>query len=694
MKRKRVAIIGGGCAAMAAAFELTKPELEGEFDVTVYQVGWRLGGKGASGRGANGRIEEHGLHLWMGFYENAFRLMRECFAELPENDVRYCDLSDFPYQSFEPAPLVGVTDQLPDGNWDVWKGILPAIDGQLPGDPTSPTLPTAPEYFQRVTQLVSTLLQTLMSGSAMPSADRGANSGEQLARLAQRALRIGPPAALIEASNILQTIARRFDGAAPQQMAGLAADIHRRAAGLLADVARDDIAAMRVWHVLNLALATLRGEIAERIPWDPRGFDVIDDVDCRKWLKDYGGTDDAINSGFVRGLYDLGFSFLPGASTQRSVSAGQALRGMARSFFTYRGSFFWRMTAGMGDVVFAPLYQVLKQRGVRFDFFHRLENVGVGKTDRIQSLTFDVQAVPKADEYAPLVDVGGLPCWPSQPIYDNLRDGQRLRAEQHHFESFWDRRKHSTRTLVDGDDFDFVVLGIGIGAIPQICPEILDRDPRWRNMTTRVQSVATQAFQIWMNQDMQSLGWNNDGINVSGFVEPFDTWADMGHLISKEQWSEAPKSLAYFCNVLDDVGNPFDRSRTEYREQRYQQVRKNAITFLNRDVGHLWPNAANGNGFRWELLAGKDDGGHRFDSQYWTANVNPSDRYSLSLPGTSADRISPLDGMFENLTIAGDWTNCGFNAGCVEAAVMSGRLAAHALSRSPKLEEITGYDHP
>ena len=27
------------------------------------------------------RIEEHGLHLWMGFYENAFRLMRECYAE-------------------------------------------------------------------------------------------------------------------------------------------------------------------------------------------------------------------------------------------------------------------------------------------------------------------------------------------------------------------------------------------------------------------------------------------------------------------------------------------------------------------------------------------------------------------------------------------------------------------------------------
>src|SRR5262249_29402696 len=73
----RVAILGGGCASIAAAYDLTRPELGGRYRVTVYQQGWRLGGKGASGRGPAGRIEEHGLHLWMGWYENAFRLLRE-----------------------------------------------------------------------------------------------------------------------------------------------------------------------------------------------------------------------------------------------------------------------------------------------------------------------------------------------------------------------------------------------------------------------------------------------------------------------------------------------------------------------------------------------------------------------------------------------------------------------------------------
>jgi hypothetical protein len=127
-------------------------------------------------------------------------------------------------------------------------------------------------------------------------------------------------------------------------------------------------------------------------------------------------------------------------------------------------------------------------------------------------------------------------------------------------------------------------------------------------------------------------------------------------------------------------------------------VRANAIRFLDRDIVELWPKAAREGVFRWGLVNHGDSDrgelGHPFDSQFWTANVNPSDRYVLSLPGTIRYRISPLDETYDNLTIAGDWTDCGFNFGCVEAAVMSGRLASHALSQYPRLEDIDGYDHP
>ena len=133
-------------------------------------------------------------------------------------------------------------------------------------------------------------------------------------------------------------------------------------------------------------------------------------------------------------------------------------------------------------------------------------------------------------------------------------------------------------------------------------------------------------------------------------------------------------------------------------------MRANAIRFLEEDVGQLWPRAVRKNGrFRWELLADPSEaesppprraGRTRFDSQFWTANLNPSDRYVLSLPGSIRYRVSPMDMDFDNLTVAGDWTATGLDSGCIESAVMSGLLAAHALSGRPTLEEIVGYDHP
>lgn len=85
MANQRIAILGGGMASLTAAFEITNaPGWQDNYDLTVYQLGWRLGGKGASGRNGDEhqRIEEHGLHILLGFYENAFRVLRKAYDEL------------------------------------------------------------------------------------------------------------------------------------------------------------------------------------------------------------------------------------------------------------------------------------------------------------------------------------------------------------------------------------------------------------------------------------------------------------------------------------------------------------------------------------------------------------------------------------------------------------------------------------
>jgi hypothetical protein len=126
-------------------------------------------------------------------------------------------------------------------------------------------------------------------------------------------------------------------------------------------------------------------------------------------------------------------------------------------------------------------------------------------------------------------------------------------------------------------------------------------------------------------------------------------------------------------------------------------VKASALRFLRRNMAELWPSGVKRypTDFQWDLLVAEDSrqGPARFDSQFWRANVDPSERYVLPLPGTARYRLHPGRSGYQNLYVAGDWTACGLNAGCVEAAVISGMLAANAISGSPKLSAIVGYRH-
>jgi uncharacterized protein with NAD-binding domain and iron-sulfur cluster len=711
----KVAIVGGGCAGITTAFELSNPVHEGKYEVTVYQLGWRLGGKGASGRGAADRIEEHGLHLWMGFYENAFRLMRECYAEA-KRDPRTCPIADW-RDAFHPDNTCAVMDHTPDGRWLPWLSPFPPAPG-LPGDEGPPQRWTVVDYLSRSVTLLRTLFEAVQRRTGIvaeapgPHAEAPASPAETTDRMT-RLTRYGELATLttlLESIRILDTVVRALPNYPGELILQFHDAITTAARRQLESLVQKDDETRRLWEVAELVMATIRGIVRFRLATDPRGFDAIDNYDCREWLKLNGASDRALDSGFLRALYDLAFAYEDGDPTRPRIAAGQALRGAVRSFFTYRGAFFWKMQAGMGDVVFAPFYEVLRRRGVRFQFFHRLENVALGPTQPggpafVERLELDVQADIHGDkEYEPLVDVRGLPSWPSEPQWDQLVDGKKLAKERLAFESAWDRRSARKRTLEVGRDFDLVVLAVGLAVVPTTCRDLLAHSPKWRAMAEHCKTVPTQAFQVWLSDDMKRLGWRGEQINVAGFVEPFDTWADMRQLIPQESFASPVGSVAYFCNVLPDAGPGQDTSKASYPRERRDEVKKNAMTFLDNHVHHLWPLSMRAPGkFRWELLVDPRPAGKAkrapsdeelFDSQYWTANVNPTDRYSLSLPGTLRYRISPLDETFDNLTVAGDWTDCGFNEGCVEAAVMSGRLAAHAISKLPRLEDIVGFDHP
>ena len=654
--RRRIAILGGGMAGLAAAWRLSDPEGE-PAEVTVYQRGWRLGGKGASSRGPNGRIEEHGLHVWLGFYDNAFRLLRSCYQELdrPSTDPA-CPIQDW-RDAFVPASSIGL-GRPDETDPSVWLAQFPEND-RLPGGAIDAGELSAVDFLERGLVLVGRLGVSLDSDPAAPP----------------RAVLTSSPEHPGLASNGSSPGAELFQGA----RSGLRA------------VAGNGVAAERSSEFVELMLTMLRGTVADRLT--VRGYHAIDHLDLRDWLERHGASQRALSSPLVRGHYDLSFAYEDGDPARPRFPAGLALHLTMRMFLDYKGAMFWKMRAGMGDVVFAPLYQALRRRGVRFRFFHRLDQLHLAPDGRsVRAVSLGRQANVAGDDYDPLVRIHGLPVFADRPDLAQLDAGEELLG--HDLESQSCSWPDAGRvTLSAGRDYDALVLAVSVGMVPHTCGELLDASERWRSMVDRVGTVGTQAFQTWLRADERSLGWRAAAATVTGCGEPFDTFSSQSQTLSFEDWpdGERPLTATSFCAALPEAAI---RTGADPREV----VRANAVRFLESRSPMLWPGAVGADGgFRWELLCGATDsaaasGQERFRSQYWRANIDPSDRYVQSLPGTDRHRL-PADGSgFDNLFLAGDWIDSGLNAGCIEAATLGGLQAANAID-GKRLDEGTsgGY---
>jgi uncharacterized protein with NAD-binding domain and iron-sulfur cluster len=343
----------------------------------------------------------------------------------------------------------------------------------------------------------------------------------------------------------------------------------------------------------------------------------------------------------------------------------------------------------MGDTVFAPLYLALKKRGVRFRFFCRVQALELDAAGKVvERIRLGVQA-RTAGEYQPLVEVKGLPCWPSTPLWDQLTAPTDPRI------NFEDPASPvlAEEVLTRKAEFDEVVLGIPVGVLKTIAPQLIAASPRWQRMVDEVRTVRTQALQLWLGPTAYQLGWTRMGRPlIAGFhASPLNTWVDMSHLLPREAWpyeaGRCPLDIAYFCGPLRTTADP------------EVEVRRVVLALLEGSIGWLWPASVRVQGdptspLRWEVLI--DDravpgvGPARLEAQHLQANYWPSEQFTLSQHGAIAARVSPLDSDFGNLTLAGDWTDNTFNISNAEAAVMSGLLASHRLTGYPEREQITG----
>jgi len=673
-RKERVAILGGGPASLTTAYYLTRtPELRARFQVTVYQMGFRLGGKTVSGRGRFGRIEEHGLHILFGCYESLFAMMRECYAELGRTgDAPYPRWDD----AVEPAHF-GVVGTLSGDDFEPFFMHFPR-GGGAPGD--GQVLPASIDYAKMLAQLLLSL----------------ATGGELMARAA--ALAGWGPLKPAEVANVAATV--RLDPAMRLVLRALRRALlpganSRVRAGALA------LARRGVWRSFGKRMQTdtLLGRVVWSLDWgltcligihrdgllEPNGLRSIDDYDYREWLERHGAHPSTVNSFFGWGIYDAAFSYQDGDPEKRLVAAGPALYAMLRLLFSYKGCVYYKMRAGMGDVVVAPLYEVLRRRGVRFELFHQVDALELdGAQKSVTRVRMTQQARVKGGlEYQPLVDYQGLPCWPAEPRYEQLEEGEQLRGVD--LESYYTQSPLGRPTeIVAGRDYDRLVFGIPIGAVPFVAADLVRASSKWREMVTHVKSVQTLALQIWTNKSVKELGWHHPPALLSLYHPPLNTWCDMTQLLRVEAWPKDlnVKHLSYFTGPQPGPDCAPPRDTREFPAQQRAAAEAFALDFLERRLKALLPGAAREDGsFDWNVLVDPEDreGAARLEAQYIRSNCEPSERCTLALPGTARYRIKPGDSGFANLVVTGDWTDNGIHLACVEGAVASGVFAARAL---------------
>jgi uncharacterized protein with NAD-binding domain and iron-sulfur cluster len=690
VKKQKVAILGGGCGSMTAAYYLSNtPELRAALDITVYQMGWRLGGKGASGRNAamGQRIEEHGLHVWGGFYYNAFRMMRQCYDALERDPALPLSRWD---NAFVKHDFVA-WEELIGNEWRTWP-LHPPTDDEIPG--SGKPQPSMLHSIERIVGWVADVIRDWPHESVRAAAhDPDQPHMQILQRGAVNDAHAedfdgSPHSAIRSAHQIAGSMAARGGTHSLTEQLTLVTTVrhfrqwlHDIHAGLreLDDLVR------RLFVVVDIALTMVSGLLVDGVVF--RGWMTIDDYDLKEWLEKHAAAKIAVDSAVVRGYYDYFFAYENGDPGKPRMSAAMGVHHLLRLVADYKGSLFWKMQSGMGDAVFAPLYQLCMRNGVRFEFFHRVDSLEPSSDgETIESIRIARQVTLRNGEYQPLLFPKGVPSWPSAPLLDQIDPAQaaEIVRRKANLEDPWtDWDDAGTIELKAGRDFDAVVLGLSIGAFPSVCREILKQNESWRTMVEKIPAIQTQALQIWWTRPVDALGWTGGNATGTGYANPHQSFSDMSPVIAVEDWPEEnqPEAVVYFCGPMPDPAamptekDPaFGRNQTELAWQA-------ALAWSRENLPHLYPRLAADRDLLWELFFDLENrsGEDRFKAQYVRANYTPTERYVLDLPGTNRFRLEADTSGYSNLALAGDWIFTGLG-GAVESAVMSGMLAARGLT--------------
>ncbi|MBY6014211.1 NAD(P)-binding protein [Qipengyuania gaetbuli] len=690
MSKTRVAILGGGLSGVVTAFYLSAPEQRGKYDITIYQLGWRLGGKCATGRNQDhgDRVQEHGLHVFMGAYQNAFRMVQEAYAEARNR----------PFEKWE--------DVFTRQDWltlmDKENAYASPWVMKVPVMPGTPGIDRAPDLWGRMAQVLEWIESELLGthGKTFSShPDLSALSWWRriLTRLLLGVQHLVPQAASVLVRDALELVqllvedprkhGSHHHGLLAELLAGLRSWIQRRARPLL----EKDDELRHFWVCADLGLSSLIGSLRDGLLFDPEAnLERVNQLDYREWLRSHGADEISLQSALIRSLYDLIFAYPQGDWTgPGEVEAGTMVVSLMNTA-TYQGSIIWKFNSATGDAIVQPIYEVLKQRGVKVEFFHRVDRlVPSADGSEIAAVEIGRQVELAGETYHPLrtiefADRPAMHVWPDRPLYRQIKDGEKLEASGADLESHWTDWQDPLPPLVlkSGDDYDALVLAIPPAAHATICRDLISQKSEWRRFNTTIRSTATQSLQTWMDKTEKGLGWDKPSLVGAYDKVNLNTWCDISEVLATESWPKESGvcSEQIMCGPLPCKDTLPPSSDHEYPARQQAIVDQLADDFLNGDGSYFWHR---------EFGPGGPDKGTIL-SRYSRANIDPSERYTLTVRGSTRHRMTASGSTYSNLYLTGDWIQNGQNLGSFEATTISGMLASHAISKFPT--DIMGVD--
>ncbi len=733
--KKKIVILGGGMASLTTAHELTDyPGWEEKYEITIYQVGWRLGGKTATGRGKCDRIEEHGIHILQGWYDTTFRFLRSIYSERKNKNLApKSPLQDLFKDGLQANNTTLMTEFIPEiGKWSNWPLIFPTTEEQPGiGGPLDMwslikkgmaiilELILGSPYQKGINPISSWILKHFFSGIG---ASQQKQNPSFLSKLFKPLFKKG--------SWLLRLMHKEWIDIVEAEKISNKEDIenHHQHHNLLLNLIEKFIKFIEKQGLpyleeetekrhLTLAICfgyyNIKGIINDVYNPTTEKFDFqsINKYDYREWLSMQGAPEWLVHSVIVRFFYTGTFANLVN-DNGGLISAGTALQFFAKSI-GYKGSFVYQFVYGTGDVMVMPVYEVLKSRGVKFKFFHKIEQVHQSSTGSIESISYAEQVQLSVPEYDPTRNLNNLQTWPSTPNYEQLNPAQaaQLKADHVNLEDPWSNWTDvSHGKLLKGQDFDEVFLGIPIGTLKSICSEIISTNSTWQSMVQNVKTTPTQSAQLWFNPSLEELGFDraswglpmqNAAPNVVVYQNPMYSWLDSSLVLPHENWpnTQTPKFLAYFTGPFV-LRNPLpDFTVHNYQEHENNRLMDAFEQWLDDNAAWFWPKGTTVSfpqGMNYQNLSDPDNsasGYDRFKNQFFRANVRPTDHYTLSVPNSDLHRLKPDQSGFDNLYLCGDWVNFGTNVGYIDGTIQSGQLAAQALLKRLGFEECKEIWH-